>query len=156
MRVDEFDLAALAREVAAELTAADTAGRHVEFRCAPVAPVRGDRALLRIVLDNLLGNAWKYTLRQPAPHVEFSIEEKPSEPTPIFTVADNGAGFDMRYAGKLFTPFQRLHTRNEFEGTGIGLATVHRIVTRHGGRVWAESAPGEGTRIHFTLKTSAL
>jgi PAS domain S-box-containing protein len=156
MRVDAIDLAALAQTVAAELREADTPGRQVEFVCPATLPVRADRDLMRIVLDNLLGNAWKYTRRQPAPRIEFSVAspaDDESEPSgPVYTISDNGAGFDMRYAGKLFAPFQRLHTRAEFEGTGIGLATVRRIITRHGGRVWVESAPEQGTRLHFTLK----
>ena len=157
MRVDTIDLAALAQNVAAELRQADTPGREVTFICPDALPARVDRDLMRIVLDNLLGNSWKYTRRQPAPRVEFSVANAPADSPDqgalVYTVSDNGAGFDMKYAGKLFAPFQRLHTRAEFEGTGIGLATVRRIVTRHGGRVWAESTPGEGTRIHFTLKT---
>jgi PAS domain S-box-containing protein len=156
MRVDATDLAALAQIVAAELHRSDTPGRAVEFVCPATMPARVDRDLMRIVLDNLLGNSWKYTRRQPAPRVEFSVATAPTDGPDqgclVYTVSDNGAGFDMKYAGKLFAPFQRLHTRAEFEGTGIGLATVRRIITRHGGRVWAESTPGEGTRIHFTLK----
>jgi PAS domain S-box-containing protein len=159
MRVDTFDLAALAQHVATELRQADTPGRQVEFICPATLPVRVDRDLMRIVLDNLLGNAWKYTRRQPAPKVEFSVATAPADSTDqgslVYTISDNGAGFDMKYAGKLFAPFQRLHTRAEFEGTGIGLATVRRIITRHGGRVWAESALDQGTKIHFTLKTPA-
>jgi PAS domain S-box-containing protein len=159
MRLDTIDLAELARTIAAELREADTPGRIVEFTCPPTLPVRADRELMRIVLDNLLGNAWKYTRKQPTPKIEFSLSPAPPEngepQTQIYTISDNGAGFDMRYAGKLFAPFQRLHSRTEFEGTGIGLATVRRIITRHGGRVWAESAPGQGTRIHFTLKSTA-
>jgi PAS domain S-box-containing protein len=158
MRLDTIDLAELARATAAELREADTPGRQLEFSCPQSLPARADRDLMRIVLDNLLGNAWKYTRRQPAPKVELSAAPAAPESggagTTVYTVSDNGAGFDMRYAGKLFAPFQRLHSRTEFEGTGIGLATVRRIITRHGGRVWAESAPEQGTRIHFTLKST--
>jgi PAS domain S-box-containing protein len=157
MRVDTIDLAALAQNVAQELREADSPGRQVEFTCPETLPARVDRDLMRIVLDNLLGNSWKYTRRQSTPKIEFSVATAPADSPDhgslIYTVRDNGAGFDMKYAGKLFAPFQRLHTRAEFEGTGIGLATVRRIITRHGGRVWAESTPGLGTRIHFTLKT---
>jgi PAS domain S-box-containing protein len=156
MRLDTIDLAELARVIATELREADAPDRIVEFSCAPTLPARVDRDLMRIVLDNLLGNAWKYTRKQPTPKIEFTVAAaSPDSADPqalIYTVSDNGAGFDMRYAGKLFAPFQRLHSRTEFEGTGIGLATVRRIITRHGGRVWAESALGQGTRIHFTLK----
>jgi PAS domain S-box-containing protein len=156
MRVDATDLAALAQDVVKDLRHADTPGRRVEFVCPDTLPARVDRDLMRIVLDNLLGNSWKYTRRQSQPKVEFSVASAPADGpdagAAVYTVSDNGAGFDMKYAGKLFAPFQRLHTRAEFEGTGIGLATVRRIVTRHGGRVWAESSPGQGTRVHFTLK----
>ncbi|ATC63977.1 hypothetical protein CMV30_08470 [Nibricoccus aquaticus] len=159
MRVDTIDLAALAQNVATELRQADTPGRHVEFTCPSALPAKVDRDLMRIVLDNLLGNAWKYTRRQPSPKIEFSVANAPADSPDqgclVYTIRDNGAGFDMKYAGKLFAPFQRLHTRAEFEGTGIGLATVRRIITRHGGRVWAESALDLGTQIHFTLKTPA-
>jgi PAS domain S-box-containing protein len=157
MRIDAADLAALAQIVVAELRRSDTPDRQVEFVCPATMPVRADRDLLRIVLDNLLGNSWKYTRRQPTPRVELSVAPappgSPDHGCLVYTIGDNGAGFDMKYAGKLFAPFQRLHTRAEFEGTGIGLATVRRIITRHGGRVWAESTPGEGTHIHFTLKS---
>jgi light-regulated signal transduction histidine kinase (bacteriophytochrome) len=109
----------------------------------------GDPQLLGIVLENLIGNAWKFTARTPLAriHVGLRIDEE----GPVYFVSDNGAGFDMTYADKLFKAFQRLHATTEFEGTGVGLATVHRIVTRHGGRVWAESVPGERTTFHFTL-----
>jgi PAS domain S-box-containing protein len=109
----------------------------------------GDPQLLGIVLENLIGNAWKFTSRTPQAriHVGLRIDEE----GPVYFVSDNGAGFDMTYADKLFKAFQRLHATTEFEGTGVGLATVHRIVTRHGGRVWAESVPGERTTFHFTL-----
>ena len=104
------------------------------------------------MLENLLHNAWKYTRKQPAPRVDFgtlSLEDSPRET--VFYVRDNGAGFDMRYSAKLFSPFQRLHPSSEFEGTGIGLATVRRVVARHGGRVWAESVVGQGTIVYFSL-----
>ena len=153
MHIDAIDLAQLAHQVVGELRQADRPDRVVEFVCPPTLPVRADRDLMRIVLDNLLGNAWKYTRRQSKPRVEISHTPDPEDPTSIvYTVSDNGAGFDMKYAGKLFAPFQRLHSASEFEGTGIGLATVRRIISRHGGRVWAESVPDQGTQIHFTLK----
>lgn len=157
MNLDTIDLAEIARAVAAEQREADTPGRTVEFSCPATLIVRADRDLMRIVLDNLLGNSWKYTRKQPAPKIELSLStgtiDGTDAPATIYTLSDNGAGFDMKYAGKLFAPFQRLHSRAEFEGTGIGLATVRRIITRHGGRVWADSAVGQGTRIHFTLKS---
>ena len=113
---------------------------------------RGDRRLLNVALVNLLGNAWKYTGRVGQARIE--IGHAPGE-TPTFFVRDNGAGFDMAHASRLFTPFARLHRPDEFEGTGIGLATVERIVSRHGGRIWAEAAPGRGATFFFTLPAGA-
>ncbi|HJW82298.1 MAG TPA: ATP-binding protein, partial [Acidiferrobacterales bacterium] len=109
-----------------------------------------DARLLRVVLDNLLGNAWKFTGRQPGPRIEFGATGS-ADGAPAFFVRDNGAGFDMTYAGKLFGAFQRLHTLSEFPGTGVGLATVQRIVHRHGGRIWADGAVGKGATFYFTL-----
>src|SRR5207245_5678537 len=109
----------------------------------------GDAGLLQVVLENLLGNAWKFTARHPRARIEFGVTENNGKPT--YFVRDDGAGFDIAYAGKLFGAFQRLHAASEFEGTGIGLATVQRIIHRHGGRVWAESAVGQGATFSFTL-----
>ncbi|MGQ0645800.1 MAG: ATP-binding protein [Elusimicrobiota bacterium] len=148
MRWDTVDLAALARSAAGQLERAEP-GRRVGFVAPETAKARGDAGLLRIVLENLLGNAWKFTGRRPDPRVEFGETEKDGRRA--FFVRDNGAGFDMAYAGKLFGPFQRLHDDSEFPGTGIGLATVRRIVERHGGRVWAESAVDRGAVFYFTL-----
>lgn len=112
--------------------------------------VEGDPKLLRIVLENLLGNAWKFTSRQQHPRVEVgSIQDGGRE---VYYVRDNGAGFDMAYSDKLFGAFQRLHGTNDYPGTGIGLATVQRIIHRHGGRIWASSSPGNGAVFNFTLK----
>jgi light-regulated signal transduction histidine kinase (bacteriophytochrome) len=108
--------------------------------------VQGDARLLRVALENLIGNAWKFTGGVEQPRIEVGRTDEGA-----FFVRDNGVGFDMAYAGKLFTAFQRLHTEAEFAGTGIGLATVRRVITRHQGRVWVESAPGEGTTFYFTL-----
>jgi signal transduction histidine kinase len=113
----------------------------------PGLVARADSRLLRIVLENLLGNAWKFTQRTERPRIELSRDASGEG----FTVRDNGAGFDPKYVSRLFAPFQRLHKSEDFEGTGIGLATVDRIVRRHGGRVWAEGKPGRGAAIHFTL-----
>jgi len=104
---------------------------------------------MTIVLANLLGNAWKYSAKQAAARIAFGRGTKEKEA--VFFIRDNGAGFDMAHAGKLFNPFQRLHRDSEFEGTGIGLATAQRIILRHGGRIWAEAAPGAGATFFFTL-----
>jgi light-regulated signal transduction histidine kinase (bacteriophytochrome) len=104
------------------------------------------------VLNNLLGNAWKFTSKRAEAQISFDREQRNGETT--YFIRDNGAGFDMAYIGKLFGAFQRLHTAGEFEGTGIGLATVKRIVYRHGGRVWAEGAVNEGATFYFTLPNS--
>jgi light-regulated signal transduction histidine kinase (bacteriophytochrome) len=109
----------------------------------------GDTRLITIVLVNPLGNAWKYTGKTESGEISFGQREDESEQ--IFFVRDNGAGFDMAYAGKLFAPFQRMHRDSEFEGTGIGLATAHRIVSRHGGRMWAEAKVDAGATFSFTL-----
>jgi signal transduction histidine kinase len=105
---------------------------------------------LRLVLENLLGNAWKYSARNPNAHVSFDCAA--NDARQVFCVADDGAGFDMRNADRLFGVFQRLHSANDFAGTGVGLASVKRIVRRHGGDVWAESEPGHGARFYFTLR----
>ena len=142
------DLSALAREVFSELQQAETE-RRVTVMIAPDQVAEGDRTLLRVVLDNLLGNAWKFTSKRPDARIEFGVQAKGTRT--IYFVRDNGAGFDMRYSDKLFGVFQRLHTGSEFPGSGIGLATVQRIVHRHGGRVWAESALGEGATFYFEI-----
>ncbi|MES3003640.1 MAG: PAS domain S-box protein [Pseudomonadota bacterium] len=120
-----------------------------DIRCA------GDARLLAVVLENLIENAWKFTARAAAAHIRVGRKAGASGENVIY-VSDNGAGFDMAYADKLFNAFQRLHAATDFEGTGIGLATVHRVITRHGGRVWAESSPGEGATFLFTLKSGAI
>jgi light-regulated signal transduction histidine kinase (bacteriophytochrome) len=111
--------------------------------------VAGDGQLLRIAVENLVGNAWKFTSRQPAARIEFGATTLAGEPS--YFVRDNGAGFDMTYVDRLFGPFQRLHLPDEFPGSGIGLATVQRIIHRHGGRVWAEGMIGQGATFHFTI-----
>ncbi len=148
LRGEPVDLTALAGEVDAALRAAQPE-REVEFRAAPAVRAFGDSRLLRIVLENLLGNAWKYTSRQPRARIEFGEENGAGEP--VYFVRDDGAGFDMAYADKLFGAFQRLHDASEFPGSGIGLATVARIVQRHGGRAWAEGGVGRGATFYFTL-----
>ena len=148
IRTEDVDLSAMAREIVADLQRT-TPERQVEFEIAPGLEARGDTRLLRVALDNLLRNSWKYTAKQPAPRVEFRSADANGGRT--FMVRDNGAGFDMKYADKLFGVFQRLHSAADFEGTGIGLATVRRIINRHGGRIWAEGAVDQGATFYFTL-----
>ena len=126
------------------------AERQVEVHIAAGMVVDGDPTLLRLVLENLLGNAWKYSARQPQAQLHFDC--RMHDARRVFCVADNGAGFDMRNADRLFGVFQRLHSANDFPGTGVGLASVKRIVRRHGGDIWAESEPGNGARFYFTLQ----
>ncbi len=129
-------------------------GHVVKVEIDAAMPCVGDSRLLAIVLENLIGNAWKFSARAAAPAIRIGCRTGEAGET-VFYVADNGAGFDMAFADKLFKPFQRLHATSEFDGTGIGLATVQRIITRHGGHVWAQSAPGEGATFLFTLKGGA-
>jgi PAS domain S-box-containing protein len=124
--------------------------RDAEFIIARDIVAMGDPHLLRVIMENLLGNAWKFTSKCEHTRIEFGVTQQKSEI--VYFVRDNGAGFDMAYANKLFKAFQRLHTVNQFEGTGIGLATVQRIISRHGGRVWAEAEEGKGATFYFTLK----
>ena len=123
--------------------------RKVEFRIEPELRANGDPTLLRLVLQNLLGNAYKFSGQAPHAVVEFGHHVV--DGADVFYVRDNGAGFDMRFAEHLFGLFQRFHSQNEFPGTGVGLATVQRIVRKHGGRIWAESEPGRGACFYFTL-----
>ncbi len=145
---ESVDLAAMAREVFDELQRRDPA-RPVGFETDAEVVANADARLMRVVFENLLGNAWKFTARAPQPRITFRVEARAGGP--VFVVRDNGAGFDMALASKLFAPFQRLHDENDYAGTGIGLATVQRIVDRHGGQVWAEGAVGQGAAIFFTL-----
>jgi signal transduction histidine kinase len=145
---ERVDLSRLARELADELRAQDPA-RITEFVLTDGLVVEGDRTLLRLVLQNLMGNAWKFSAKVAQPRVEFGAREENGRP--IYLVRDNGAGFDMRFAEKMFGLFQRFHSSNEFPGTGVGLATVQRIVRKHGGRIWADSQPGQGATFFFTL-----
>lgn len=148
MRRSKVSLIRLAHEVLEEL-AQSAPGRQVETVVEEGCVAFGDPQLLRIMMQNLLENAWKYTGREAAPKIEFGRETK--EDDVVFFVRDNGTGFDMKYADRLFSPFQRLHKPEEFKGNGIGLATVARIVHNHGGNVWADSAPGRGATFRFTL-----
>lgn len=148
IRIETIDLSALAEGIAQELFASEPRRAH-EWKIEPGLRVHADRRLIAIVLQNLLGNAWKYTRRAAVSRVAFGQTER--DGARAFFIRDNGAGFDPDYAGKLFKPFQRLHGAEEFEGSGIGLATVHRIVARHDGAVWAEGRPGEGATFWFRL-----
>jgi signal transduction histidine kinase len=148
LAVAPVDLAALTHAVVQELQHAN-AERRVAVTVAALPAVRGDPALLRQVLTNLVGNAFKFTRHRPDAHVEIGTRNEGREI--VCYVRDNGAGFDMRYADKLFGVFQRLHSADEFEGTGVGLALVQRIIRRHGGRVWAEGRVNEGATFSFTL-----
>jgi light-regulated signal transduction histidine kinase (bacteriophytochrome) len=125
-------------------------GRAVEWQVKPLPTVRGDSMMLLLVLRNLLGNALKYTRGRNPAHIEVGTVNVPGAEDIVY-VRDNGAGFDMKYAHKLFGVFQRLHRADQFEGTGIGLAHVRRIVQRHGGRVWGVGVPGEGATFYVAL-----
>ena len=148
VRQQEIDLSGLVESILERLREADP-GRTVETRVRPGVIVVGDGRLLRIALTNLLENAWKFTERQPAARIEFGMMTATGDPT--YFIRDNGAGFDMAYVDRLFGPFQRLHLASEFPGSGIGLATVQRIIHRLGGRVWAEGVVGQGATFSFTL-----
>jgi PAS domain S-box-containing protein len=146
---DEVNLTDLAEEVVSQLRTVEPE-RSVTIDIAPGLKATGDRHLLRAMLENLLGNAWKFTSKSPLPHIELGITNGNSEPA--FFVRDNGAGFDSRYADKLFGVFQRLHSDRDYPGTGVGLASVQRIVRKHGGRIWAESTLGQGATFYFVLR----
>ena len=149
MRHEEVKLSELAEKIADVLRKRQPE-RQTEFNIAEGLVAQGDEHLLAIVLENLLGNAWKFTGKNPLAVIEFGVTQH--EGRQVYFVKDNGVGFDMTYAGKMFSPFQRLHSANEFPGTGIGLATVKRIINRHGGTVWIEAEVGKGTTVYFTLQ----
>ena len=148
MHRETVNLSQLAQTIAAELQPPEP-HREVEFVIEEGVVASGDENLLRVVLENLLGNAWKFTAKHPRARIEFGITQDNGEP--VYFVRDDGAGFDMAYADKIFGVFQRLHSEQEFDGTGIGLATVQRIIHRHGSRVWAEGAVEQGATFYFTL-----
>ncbi|MEW6210286.1 MAG: PAS domain S-box protein [Acidobacteriota bacterium] len=148
MHRERVDLSAIAHAVATEIQSTDS-GREAEFRIAPDLVAQADPRLVHIALENLLGNSWKFTEKKERAEIEFGCARQEGEC--VFFVRDNGAGFDMSYADKLFGAFQRLHPMAEFKGTGIGLATVQRIIHRHGGRIWAEGEVGRGATFYFTL-----
>jgi signal transduction histidine kinase len=147
VRKAPVDVTALARDIADDLRQRDPA-RQVEFAIEEGMRIKADAKLIRIVLENLLANAWKFTSRKA--HAKIDVGTGPQDDGKTIFVRDNGAGFDMEYAHKLFSPFQRLHDASEFEGSGIGLATVQRIIDRHGGRVWAEGKEGGGAIFYFS------
>ena len=145
---EEVDISTLAREVAEELRRSEP-HRSVEINIQPDMKALGDGRLLRIALENLLSNAWKFSVGGQPARIEVGMSEEEGER--VYFVRDNGVGFDMAYAGKLFGAFQRLHDAQEFPGTGIGLATVQRIIRKHGGRIWAQSEAGHGAVFRFTF-----
>jgi signal transduction histidine kinase len=148
MKRERVDLTGFANAIAAELRQSEPS-RTVSFDIQPELTGQGDPGLLKAVLENLLGNAWKFTEKKASATIAFGGVEY--QGLPGFFVRDDGAGFDMRHAAKLFGAFQRMHSQLEFPGNGIGLATVQRIIHRHGGQVWADSSPGLGTTFYFTL-----
>jgi light-regulated signal transduction histidine kinase (bacteriophytochrome) len=152
LRRDLVDLSSIASSIAGDLTRTDP-GRSVAIEIQPAVTARVDSRLIRAALENLFANAWKFTVGTPDGVIEFGANER--DDGTVYFVRDNGSGFDMKYVAKLFQPFQRLHSESDFPGTGIGLATVHRIIDRHGGRVWAEGCVGVGATVSFTIGSSS-
>ncbi|WP_455210195.1 sensor histidine kinase [Kaarinaea lacus] len=152
MKVAPLNLTEMAEDSVTRLRE-DHPARKCNVEIEANLSAKGDPRLIQLLLDNLLGNAWKYTANKPNASIEFGIT---SDSHQTFYVRDNGVGFDMQYADKLFQPFQRLHSREEFEGTGVGLATVQRIINRHGGKVWVESKLDQGTTFYFTLGNTTV
>jgi signal transduction histidine kinase len=148
MNIQEVNLSHMVQEITNELHE-NQPERQVKFIIQEGIKVHGDTGLLRTVLENLLGNAWKFTSKHPTARIEFGFQLQ--KEIPVYYIRDDGAGFDMNYAGKIFGAFQRLHTVDEFQGTGIGLATVQRVIQRHGGKVWAEGEIEKGATFYFTL-----
>ena len=147
LRKGRVDLTELARRVAGDLQA--RSDRQVEVDVEAALSVYADRTLMRVALEHLIGNSWKFTALSAGPRIACRAQHADGQT--VIVVSDNGVGFDQALSGKLFQPFQRLHTSAEFEGAGIGLAVVHKIINRHGGRVWAEGRAGEGASFYFTL-----
>ncbi|MFN0250876.1 MAG: sensor histidine kinase, partial [Kofleriaceae bacterium] len=145
---ERVDLGAIASTVVGSL-AEGQPGRTIDVVIDAGMNAIGDPVLLRALYENLIGNAWKFTRHRERARIEIGVEQRDGER--VFYVRDNGAGFDQSFVNKLFAPFQRLHAATEFEGSGIGLATAHKIVSRHGGRIWAEGTTGEGATLRFTL-----
>ena len=151
LRDQEVDLSSIASLILTRLQESEPE-RKMDAKVRPGVLVTGDSQLLKIAMENLLENAWKFTAKEPESRIEFGTTQAGGEAT--YFVRDNGAGFDMTYADRLFGPFQRLHPQGEFSGNGIGLATVQRIIHRHGGRVWAEGLLGQGATFYFTMGRS--
>jgi light-regulated signal transduction histidine kinase (bacteriophytochrome) len=149
MFTSQVDLNDLVQDVIHE-SKSEARGRNIQWKISPLPPVTGDRAMLRIVLVNLIANALKFTRSRNVTQIEIGYERMDESETVVF-IRDNGVGFDMKYADKLFGVFQRLHRQEDYEGTGIGLANVHRIIHRHGGRVWAEGKIDQGATFYFSL-----
>jgi light-regulated signal transduction histidine kinase (bacteriophytochrome) len=143
------DMSSLGNHIARDLQASQP-NREVRFSISPDMNAYADERLLRVVLENILGNAWKFTSKKENASIEFSQTRVDDQS--VFYIRDNGAGFDMKYADQLFNVFQRLHRDSEFEGTGIGLATVQRIIHRHGGKIWAEAKVNQGATFYFTVQ----
>ncbi|MCG6970103.1 MAG: hypothetical protein LJE85_10085, partial [Gammaproteobacteria bacterium] len=148
MEYETVNISDIAKDVIARLQY-DHPERNVETDFKDGLVTQADPHLIKIALENLIGNAWKYTAKTPQAKLEFGLTHNSNEP--VYYVRDNGAGFDMAYMDRLFGPFQRLHTRDEFEGSGIGLAIVARIIKRHGGRIWAQGKVNQGAAFYFTL-----
>jgi light-regulated signal transduction histidine kinase (bacteriophytochrome) len=148
MRWSQVNLSEMADQVAAELKKSEPE-RQVAFVIAPDCVAHGDADLLRIVLENVLGNAWKYTGKKTSARIEFGRQA--AADGPAYFVRDDGCGFDMKYVRNLFGTFQRLHDASQYPGTGVGLASVQRVIHRHGGRVWIEGKVDEGATLYFTL-----
>ena len=148
LQMSEIDMQAMAASVFDELVP-DAEKQMLDFRIKPIPPTSGDPSLIRQVWINIIGNAIKYTSKKQNRLIEVSA--KTENNTTVYIVSDNGAGFNMEHKAKLFGVFQRLHSPKEFEGTGVGLATVHRIIQRHKGKIWAEGKTGEGATFYFTL-----
>jgi light-regulated signal transduction histidine kinase (bacteriophytochrome) len=156
MHPETVNLSLIANNICMELHR-DEPERQVEFQTQPGLTTYGDARLLQVLLTNLLTNSWKFTSKRPQGHIEFGmIVQEGNVNVPVYFVRDNGTGFDMAFANKLFSPFQRLHSTNEFPGNGIGLATVQRIAHRHGGKVWAEGVLDQGATFYFTLNSEAI
>ncbi len=150
IQLEKVNLSALVTIISSELQQREPQ-RQIEFIIAENITTIGDSQLLRIVLENLLGNAWKFTSKQTQARIEFGVIPTENNHLPTYFIRDNGAGFDMEKYNRLFITFERLHGKNEFEGTGIGLATVKRIINRHGGEIWAESIPSQGSTFYFNF-----